>query len=247
MTGRIDMYGEISAHDITYWEATDANLIDTDIILGTETKLFGGLTLKAYNDIEIVEYQSNDDGEYIGDKAGFVLKQKLPNNFFHSFGYEYFYKDYSDRKARNGWGGLSGKDRQDNRSTVDYELGVYLKKSMLKVFGEYYLNDSNDQFMDYYNYDSIRLGSSAIYLVTNKLSAYASFYEQFRRYAERTVPGNLTNHEHDRTWVTSAALYYELYKNTTLGLNYTYRQNGSNNPTQKYSGSITSLGVYYRF
>lgn len=247
LNGRWDVMGGVTVHDITYWKATDANLIDTDLKFGFEGKLLSGMTLAVYNDVELVEYQANDSGEYIGDKAGFVLKQKLPNNFFHSFGYEYFYKNYSDRKARNGWGGLSDKDREDNRNTVDYELGVYLKKSMFKVFGEYYLNKSNDNYLDYYDYNSLRLGSSMIYLVSKKMSAYLSYYRQFRNYSDRTIPGDNTYAEKDRTWVATASLYYDIYKNTTLGFNYSYRQNLSNNPSQKYSGTINSLGLYCRF
>lgn len=247
LSGRWDVTGGVSAHDVTYWEATDANLIDTDLKFGFEGKLLTGMTFTAYNDIEMVEYQANDDGEYVGDRAGFVLKQKLPNNFFHSFNYEFFYKNYSDRKARNGWGGLSDDDRADGRNTVYYDAGVYLKKSMLKVFGEYYLNDSNDNFLDYYDYDSIRLGSSIAYLITGKMSGYFSYYRQFKDYFDRTIPADNTLGEKDRTWVASASLFCDVYRNTTLGLNYSYRQNLSNNPIQKYSGSITSLGVYCRF
>lgn len=247
LNGRWDFSGGVSAHDITYWKATDANLIDTDLKFAFEGKLFSGLTLTAYNDVELVEYQANDDGEYVGDKAGLVLKQKLPNNFFHSLRYEFFYKNYSDRKALDGSGDPSDHDRQDDRNTVYYDLGVYMKKSMVKVFGEYYLNDSNYNYLDYYDYDSVRLGSSMIYLLTDKMSTALSYYRQFRSYFERTIPNDDTVGEKDRTWVATASLYYDIYKNTTLGLNYSYRQNHSNNPVQKYSGSIISGGLYCRF
>lgn len=247
LNGRWDVLGGISAHDVTYWKATDANIVDTDLKFGFEGKLLWDMTVTTYNDVEFLEYQANADGNYFGDRTGIVLKQKLPNDFFHSFSYEYFYKDYSDRKALNGWGGLTDKNRKDNRNTLYYDLGVYLKKSMFKVFGEYYLNRSNDNFLDYYDYDSLRLGSSMIYLITNKMSAYLSYYRQFKNYSDRTIPGDNTYGEKDRTWVTAASLFYDISKNTTLGLNYSYRQNLSNNPAQKYSGSITSLGLYCRF
>ena len=247
LNGRWDVIGGISAHDITYWKATDANLVDTNLKFGFDGKLLGGMTLTTYNDVEFVEYQANADGNYFGDKVGLVLKQKLPNNFFHSFSYEYLYKHYSDSKALDGTGRSSDRNRTDNRNTIYYDLGVYLKKSMFKVFGEYYANDSNDNFLDYYDYNSLRLGSSMIYLLTDKMSASFSYYRQFRNYSGRTIPGDYTRGEKDRTWVSSASLFYDIYKNTTLGLSYSYRQNLSNNPTEKYSGSITSLGLYCRF
>jgi len=247
LNGRWDLTGEVSAHDITYWRATAASLVDTDLILGLEGKLIGGATIKVFNDIELVEYVKNDDGEYLGDKAGFVLKQKLPKNFFHSLKYEYFYKNYSDRKAMNGWGGLTNKDRVDNRNTIYYDAGFYLKKAMFKGFGEYYINRSNDNYLDYYDYESVRVGCSTIYLLTSKMSAYLSYYRQFRNYDARTIPGDNTQAEKDRTWVATTSLFYDFSKNVSLGLNYSYRQNLSNYPAQKYSGSITSMGLYCRF
>ena len=247
LSGRWDVIGGISAHDITYWKATDANLVDTNLKFGFEGKLLGGMTLTTYNDVEFLEYQANADGNYFGDKVGLVLKQKLPNNFFHSFSYEYFYKNYSDRKALDGTGVSTDRDRMDNRNTVYYDLGVYLKKSMFKVFGEYYYNKSNDNFLDYYDYQSLRFGSSLTYLLTDKMSASFSYYRQFRNYTDRTIPGDNTAAEKDRTWVSSASVFYDIYKNATLGLSYSYRQNLSNNPIEKYSGSITSLGLYCRF
>lgn len=247
LSGRWDFIGGVSVHDITYWKATDANLIDTELKLGFEGKLPWNITVTPYNSIELLEYQANDDGEYVGDRAGLVLKQKLPNNFFHSFAYEFFYKNYSDRKALQGNGLPSDEDREDHRNTVYYDLGVYLKKSMFKVFGEYYINKSNDHYLDYYDYDSVKLGSSMIYLFTDKMSAYLSYYRQFRDYSHRTIPDDSTVGEKDRTWVANASLFYDIHKNATLGFSYTYRQNLSNNPIQKYSGSVTSLGLYCRF
>ncbi len=247
LNGRWDVLSGASAHNITYWDSSAASLVDTNIRLGFEGKLPADITLTVLDNIELLEYYSNRDGEYVGNKTGFSLRQKLPNNFFHAIGYEYFYKNYSERKALNGWGGNSDKDRADNRNTVNYELGVYLKKAMIKVFGEYYLNDSNDSFMDYYKYDSRRFGASAMYLFTDKLNGYLSFIHQRRGFSDRTIPDDSTIHEHDKTYLTSTSLFYDIFKNTTLGLNYSYRQNNSNNPTQKYSGSITTLGLYCRF
>lgn len=247
LNGRWDVLSGVSAHDITYWDSSGASLVDTNIKLGFEGKLPADLTLTVLDNIELLEYYSNDYGEYVGNKTGLSLRQKLPNNFFHAIGYEYFYKNYSDRKALNGWGGESDKDRADNRNTVDYELGVYLKKAMLKVFGEYYLNDSNDSYLDYYKYDSRRFGASAIYLFADKLTGYASFIYQRRGYQDRTIPDDSTVHERDKTYIASASLFYDIFKNATLGVNYCYRQNDSNSLTQKYSGSITTLGLYCRF
>lgn len=252
LSGRWDVFGGIGVHDITYWEFTDASLVDTDLKFGFEGKLFGTVVLNTFNDIEIVEYPYNSDGSYVGDKAGFTLRHTLPRallpgTFFHSFGYEYFYKNYSDRKARNGFGAKSSDDRADKRNTLRSEFGAYFKKAMLKFSGEYYLNDSNDQYFNYYDYQSKRIGLSFIYLMTDKMTALLSASHQSKHYIHRITRVDNTKLETDRIFTGSVSFLYEIYKNTSLGLNYTYRQNDSNDPIQEYSGSITSLGLYCMF
>lgn len=247
LNGRWNVFGDIAVHDITYWEATDASLVDTDLKFGFEGKLPANLTFTALNNVEVVAYPHYGDGTYFGDKTGFELRQKLPHNLFHAFGYEYFYKHYTNQKAHLGWGGKSDDKRVDNRNTFDYEFGVYLKKAMLKLSSEFFVNDSNDRFHDYYDYQSIRLGPSMIYLITDKMSAYLAYARQFKVYEHRTLPTDATRREHDYAYTLVGSLYYEIYKNTTLSLSYAYRQNHSNYAAQKYSGSITTLGAHYRF
>lgn len=252
LSGRWNFFGGIGVHDISYWEVTDTSLVDTDLKFGFEGKLFGTVTLNALNDIEIVEYPYNADGSYVGDKAGFTIKHMLPKTllpgtYFHTFGYEYFYKNYSERKARNGYGAKALFDRADKRNTLDYSLGAYFKKAMLKLSGEYYFNDSNDQYFNYYDYQSRRIGLSLVYLLTDKMTAFLSVGHQRKHYIHRITRVDNTKLETDKIFTANASLLYEIYKNASLGLNYSYRENDSNDPIQEYSGSITSLGLYYTF
>ncbi|KPK38726.1 MAG: hypothetical protein AMJ78_09585 [Omnitrophica WOR_2 bacterium SM23_29] len=252
LSGRWNVFGGVGVHDITYWEVTDASLVDTDLKFGFEGKLFGTAVLTALNDIEIVEYPYNENGSYVGNKAGLRLKHRLPKTllpgtYFQSFGYEYFYKNYSDRKASDGAGRKSLDDRVDKRHTLDTEFGVYFKKAMLKFSGNYYFNDANDKYFSYYDYQSHRIGMSFIYLVTDKMTTLFSVGHQRKHYIHRITRVDNTKLETDKIFMIGGSLMYEIYKNTSLGLNYTYRENDSNDPIQEYSGSVTSLGVYCNF
>lgn len=247
LSGRWKVFGGVSTHDITYWEATDANLVDTDLKFGFEGKLPGNATLTLLNNPEIVAYPYYGDGAYFGDKTGLELRQRLPHNLFHAFGYEYFYKHYTSQKAHLGWGGKSEDKRIDNRNTFDYEFGVFFKKAMLKLSSEYFVNNSNDRFHDYYDYQSIRIGPSMIYLITDKMSAYMALNKQYKTYQSRILPTDTTRRENDRGYMLVGAVYYNIYKNTTLSVSCAYRQNKSNYAAQKYSGSITTLGLHRRF
>ncbi len=252
LTGRWNFFGGIGVHDITYWEVTDASLVDSDFKFGFEGKLFGTFVLTASNGVEVVEYPYNADGSYVGNKVGFMLRHRLPKTtlpatFFHAFGYEYFYKNYSDRKARDGAGRKSPDDRVDKRNTLVSEFGAYFKKAMLKFNGEYYFNDANDKYFNYYDYQSRRIGLSLLYLLTDKMTAILSVGHQRKHFIHRITQVDRTSLETDKIFTAGASLFYDIYKNTSVGLNYSYRENDSNDPIQEYSSSITSLGLYCRF
>ena len=112
---------------------------------------------------------------------------------------------------------------------------------------KYYLNDSNDRYMKYYDYYAYKSSISWTHLFSDDLFGFFSFSRLWRDYSNRTITTDANSEQWDRTYVATCALYYNLNKDLTLGLNYTYRENGSNEPTATYSGSLVSLSAYYSF
>ena len=116
----------------------------------------------------------------------------------------------------------------------------------MKIF-EYYNNNSNEKFINYYDYDSYKVGASLTHLFSDKLFSYASFARQYRTYRSRSITLDPNFKERDRTYLITAALYYNFTKALSSGLSYSYRQNWSNEPLENYSGSLIALTTYYRF
>ena len=130
---------------------------------------------------------------------------------------------------------------------MEYAIGKYFKRDVVKIKFEYYYNNSNYPYLAYYDYDSYRLTLSCTHLFNKKLFGHFSFSRQIRDYTGRLLTVDLGSKEWDRTYVISSGLYYILNRSLTIGLNYTYRQNWSNEPTSRYSGSVISGGTYWRF
>lgn len=234
---------------LMYADASDVNLIRTGLRLGLDYKINTDLNFLTDYRFGVADYINSGEDDFLDHRIKFKLKRIFLSKLYHSLSYELMFKDYRQRKTRTTPVTYSSKTREDFRRTIEYELGHYFPKDLFKIKFQYYLNDSNERYLDYYDYDSYRVIFSLTHLFNDKLFGYLSFSRQLREYSSRTlsVPIGSISLERDKTSVITSALYYNLNKTFTLGLNYTYRQNWSNEPTGRYSGSIISLGAYCKF
>jgi hypothetical protein len=233
--------------NLMYASESDLDVISNGLYGGVDYKINKNMSLMAGYALDWVAYFQSNDNDYINNRLPVELRQKLPRNMYHSLNYELSYKNYLDWHTRTGAAAYSDKKRNDWRNTVAYEVGKYLPKDLLRLKFEYFCNNSNERYLKYYDYDSYKIGVSATHLFSDKVFGYLSFYRQYRDFRSRTLSVDGNFKEWDRTYVGTSSLYYNVNKSFTLGLNYTYRQNVSNEPIENYSGSIMSLASYYRF
>ena len=158
-------------------------------------------------------------------------------------------KDYDDRKTREAEGTLSdAEERNDVRTITDSVIRVKVSKDLRLYLGFiYYRNDSDDQFHDYYDYEAYKVFTKAYLKLLPKLSAALKFSYETRDYDSRPLFDDPAVTEESDLYVATGGLYYKLLKNITLGFIYTYRQKNSNEPSQKYSSSVSTVGLYYSF
>jgi long-subunit fatty acid transport protein len=142
---------------------------------------------------------------------------------------------------------LSEKEREDERHSVGYEIGKYFPDDLLKIKFQYYNNDSNEAYLKYYDFDSYKIGASLTHIFNKQFFCYASFSRQWRDFRSRTISLDADSKEWDRTYLAALGVYYNLSKQMTLGLSYTYRENWSNEPLENYSGSLISVSTSYKF
>ncbi len=232
---------------LLYPDSTDAGLFKNGIYGGFEDKLTDDITLSKGFGIDYYDYPASGSDDFLDYKANLKAKQSLPRKLYHAMKFEFLFRDYSERRIRTIDGPLSNKKREDHRYTLGYEFGKYLKKDLLKADFQYYYNHSNETFMKYYTYESYLIGPSWTHLFNNKWFSYLSFLREWKDYRTRSISQDAGCKEWDRTYIATAALFYNLRKDLTLNMNYTWRENWSNEPSATYAGSIITAGVFYKF
>ncbi|MBN1913764.1 MAG: hypothetical protein JW788_05120, partial [Candidatus Omnitrophica bacterium] len=123
----------------------------------------------------------------------------------------------------------------------------FFPKDQLKLGFQYYNNNSSERYLHYYDYDSYKGTASLTHLFNNKTFGYFSFSRERGDYHNRSISTNNGRCQDDRTYVLTSALYYNIKKDFTLGLSYTYRNNYSNEPMERYQSSMFTVGTYYKF
>lgn len=238
--------------DIAYYNITDASVLDGAASTGFDFRFLDRFIASPGYRFNIVWYPNDDQGSYVWNELNISLKQDLVDKFFfldklyHRGAYRLSFQNFLERKYRLGNANLSSKVRADSRHTFEHELGLYIFDSLVKVTNQFYINESNDQYQDYYDYNSYRLGGSLIHIFTEKFYSIASFYWQKKYYDDR-LSSQDSSHEKDDVYMVNTSIFYDVTPQFSLSVNYSYRESQSNEPLQKYSGSVFTLGASYNF
>jgi len=234
--------------DILYYNVNSANLLDI------YNK--AGLEMDAYNDLitfgldyalDFVIFPGDKDGTYLGNHVKISAKNKINHDLYHQLGYKFLHKSFSHDKTRNLIGAKTDTLRKDMRNGAEYEIGYYFSdRAILKNVIELYYNKGNYEYFDFYDYFSFRVKPSFIFRLNEELYTSGSFTYQQRTYDGRLSSEN-DEHVYDDTYSFSVSVLYDLTKSFTTAVNYSYRENASNEPLQRYSGSMITLGLYYSF
>ena len=127
------------------------------------------------------------------------------------------------------------------------EAVTHFGKLFVKVKNRYYFNESNDEYMDYYDYQAERVNLYTAYPLTEKLSVLLSGGYQYKDFKSRTITTDADKKEHDHLMTLGSGINYKILPSFYISANYTYRQNYSNDPMQEYSGSVSTAGINYFF
>jgi len=233
---------------LKYADEKQLDLVRNSFHGGVDHRLSKTLVAAVGYTLDVVEYTNNGTDDYVENSLGFKLRQSMGEKMFHSLFYYPSYRMYGKRYIRSQQGvDNPEKKRNDLRNTVEYEIGRYFSKDYVKLSFQYYNNNSNEAYLKYYDFDSSKLGASFTHLFNKKFSGYLSASAQLRDYRSRTLVNEPGSKEEDKTYLYTAALFYTLNKSLTVGLSYSYRENDSNEPLERYSGSLVSLSTYSRF
>ena len=234
--------------DIIYYTVNSASLLDIYSEATLEMDMFDDMFTFGLNyALDYVLFPNDEDGTYLSNQAEVFVRQNILPNLYHKIGYSFLHKGYSHNKTLDGKKVRTDLLRKDGRDSIEYEAGIYLfDRAIIKTDIQFYRNNSNYQYYDYYDYWSFKIRPSCIFMLTKKLYTSGSFTYQQRRYDDR-LSSEDDEHVYDDTCSFNISVLYDLTKSFTFALNLSYRENSSNEPLQKYSGSMVTAGLYYSF
>ncbi len=199
-------------------------------------------------DLNLTYYPKAGASNYREFKPSIGVRQNLWGSWFHSVRYEWFIRDYLSKKARDGNSAETLSNRVDARHRFRYELGTTWKEALLKIKQEWYLHDSNDARVDFYDAQDYKVTASVNRPLTKKLSLNGSYAFERKNYEHRTVTGNVTaeaRYDDTQTWTLGGS--YEIDKMWSLNPNFSYKFLSSNEPTGEYIETIGSATLTARF
>jgi hypothetical protein len=232
----------------SYFEVTDANVLLQSATAGVQWLPRPRTLLEAEYQFSSFYFPRNDSITSLEHEARVGFRQRLAKDVVWKAGIGTLDKEFDERKLRQADGVLGDGEREDGRLVVDNEIGFKLfEKTYWKLGAVALWNDSNDQFHDYYDYDAIRGYVNASWQPAPKVSSFVKLSYERREYDSRPLVDDAATFQEDDVYTATAALFYKLGKGVSLGAIHTYREKNSNEPSQGYSGSISSLGLYYSF
>ena len=245
--GKLDSRFGFNIFNINYYKSTDVNIFDGVADINFDQQLSEHLTATVGYALETMWFPNDRNGNYLGNEISAGFKQDLTKSIYQRVVYRLQFRNYLDRKAMLGNGNFMSDLRFDIRNTFRHELGVYIgKKIKLRVIDDLIVNNSNDQFFDFYDYNAYRTGGSLVAMFTGKLYGTAGLYYQRKWYYSRIVSAG-DYPQRDNLYTAAASLTYEITKNLSIFANYTHMENHSNEPLEQYIDTLCYGGFNYAF
>lgn len=235
--------------NVNYFDVTDQNVFLPSAGVGVDMVVAPRTVLETDYNFSYIDFPHDVSVSSYNQSARVGLKRVLTEDVILRAGFDLSSRDFQDRKINQTDGFLSDStERSDTRTAVDSDLSVYVIKNTLLRFGSnYFWNDSNDPFHDYYDFQGFKLFSGIFVEFNSKVSGFAKIAYERRAYDSRPLLNSDGVFEHDHMANVTGGLVYRFNSNVSLESAYNYRQKNSNEPAERYSGSMSTLGLIYSF
>ena len=247
LNDKLDIKARYDFTSITYHRFTDVSMLDNQIVASFEYYPQNRLKIEAGYLVDFIDYFKGSDSDFRKDGPFAGVRYYIDKKTYIGGAYQYSTYDYKSRKTRNSSDEVTDITRKDKRNTVTAEFATYMGKLFVKVKNTYFWNNSNDGYLDFYDYNSERINLYTAYPVTDKLTLLLNGGYQRRDFKSRTTVKDPNKKQNDNIMILGGGLSYKLLPSCSISLNYSYRQNYSNDPIQEYSGAIGTLGVNISF
>jgi hypothetical protein len=233
---------------LNYNEEHDLSNLMNHARLGLHQKLskFFGVGI-GYDFLDLY-YPNDPNGDFMFHRGFFYVRHNITPKMFQQFGVESGIKNHTSRKALSALANVfQEKELVDRRHSFAYTIGAAASSKLsLEFKAQFSKNESNAIYLDYYDYLSYEASPSARYQLCEKVSLSARFAYLRKNYTGRVVlPGS--KKEKDNVYFLNVGTRYKVDKNSSATLFYTYRDNSTNAPLERYTESVFTLGWEYNF
>ncbi len=231
----------------TYFNYNRNNLLDTSPYIGFDYKFAPNIISKNRIIFDYYWFPTEEEDTFYGPALSTSLRHYFANNFFQEAGFEYLWRWYTKQKVVLSNLSTGSDKRYDSRYRVQYTVGYYSNRFIAKLRNEFSQNNSNYEYENYYDYWRWRVKPSVMFFFTDKFYTDVSLIYRYTDYSDRLATDNASEKVHNNTYIINASFYYDITKDITWGITYSYSENLSNDPYEKYSGSVVTSGIYYSF
>ncbi len=239
------------SYDITsikYFRESEPDLLDNILGAGLDTQVTDTLLMSLDYAVDFVDFPHDKAGEYTINEISAGLRHDITESLYHKLVYKFSLKDYTKWKTRNNGGIVLMGDREDRRNTLQYILGWYISdRTFFQAENSIFSNNSNDVFLDFYDFRAFKTKETILHLITEKLYALASAGYQYSAYRNRVVSDKVEGDERDKLLMLGTSLFYDIKPDISVGLNLDYSRNFSNEGSEKYRDLIISSGLYWNY
>ena len=231
---------------VNYYKFSNVNLFEPTLRAETAIELTPHFFIEPEYDVrwfwrpDDAQGNSNEQEVKVGLKHYFI-----PKRLYHKPSYIVQYRAHTKAKARLFDGSAGPDERHDTTHRLDYEIGLHpIPELLLRVHNQYGRNDSNDQFLDFYDYSFYQVTPSVTWEISKPLLLIAGVQFQRNNYDNRAVRGMAEREDHTAFFGT---FFYHVTKSTSVGFHWVYVKDDSTLPEFEYQDSTLSLGAHVHF
>jgi hypothetical protein len=237
-----------NALNLNYFEATDLNLFLNEFGAGLDILIDRDLVWENVYTFQYLLFPNNEAVTSYENEILTGLRKKMSDKWTLRANVSFSAREYEDKKKRSATRADLDDERADDRVQGEISSIHKVRKDLvftLAVAGSE--TDSNDEFQNYYDYDAWKFSAGFSWQIDEKWLAFSKFSFEERQYDVRQLRDDSSSQQEDQLYTSTLSVYYKIDQNLSLGSILTYREKNSNEPSQQYSGSIGTLGLYYAF
>jgi hypothetical protein len=230
-----------------YFDRDDMNRQSGKLSPFVRMRLKDRVTLEAGYVYRGLRYDEQKDLNFNANGARVSISQRLAVGLYHKGEFRYEHLSYTDRKQLNPFPVYTSNDREDNRHQAAYGFRYHSGRWTTRLEGSWMRNDSNDQYLDYNDYDDLGLDGSVSVRTTERwiLTGFGGWHS--RSFDSRAAIVGSTDTQEDSWYYAGGRVYFALNTWSGFDITATYNENVSNNSAHEYSDFISSAGYHLYF